>query len=51
MKIVCPDGTAEIRELLTPESETKLKTFLFINNKSRLVLKRDFVRAFLYELT
>jgi phosphoglycerate dehydrogenase-like enzyme len=26
MNIVCPDGTAEIRELLTPESEKKLET-------------------------
>jgi len=26
MKIVCPDGTAEIRELMTPESEKKLET-------------------------
>ena len=25
MKIVCPDGTAEIRELMTPESEKKLE--------------------------
>ena len=37
MKIVCPDGTAEIRELLTPESETKLKalgSFVWFNDRA-----------------
>lgn len=37
MKIVCPDGTAEIRELLTPESETKLEalgSFVWFNDRA-----------------
>ena len=37
MKIVAPDGTAEIRELLTPESETKLKalgSFVWFNDRA-----------------
>jgi phosphoglycerate dehydrogenase-like enzyme len=37
MKIVCPDGTAEIRELLTPESEAKLKalgSFVWYNDRA-----------------
>jgi len=37
MKIVCPDGTAEIRELLTPESENKLKalgSFVWFNDRA-----------------
>lgn len=37
MKIVCPDGTAEIRELLAPESETKLEalgSFVWYNDRA-----------------
>jgi len=37
MKIVCPDGTAEIRELLTPESEAKLEalgSFVWYNDRA-----------------
>jgi len=37
MKIVCPDGTAEIRELLTPESEKKLDavgSFVWYNDRA-----------------
>ena len=37
MKIVCPDGTAEIRELLTPESETRLEalgSFVWYNDRA-----------------
>ena len=37
MKIVCPDGTAEILELLTPESEAKLKAlghFVWFNDRA-----------------
>jgi phosphoglycerate dehydrogenase-like enzyme len=37
MKIVCPDGTAEIRELLTPESEKKLEalgSFVWYNDRA-----------------
>ena len=37
MKIVCPDGTAEIRELLTPESEKKLEAmgpFIWFNDRA-----------------
>jgi len=37
LKIVCPDGTAEIRELLTPESETKLEalgSFVWYNDRA-----------------
>ena len=37
MKIVCRDGTAEIRELLTPEAETKLEalgSFVWYNDRA-----------------
>jgi len=37
MKIVCPDGTVEIRELLTPESEIKLRelgSFVWFNDRA-----------------
>ena len=37
MKIVAPDGTAEIRELLTPESEKKLEalgSFVWFNDRA-----------------
>ncbi len=37
MKIVCPDGTAEIRELMTSESEAKLEalgTFVWFNDRA-----------------
>ncbi len=37
MKIVCPDGTAEIRELMTPESEKKLEalgTLAWFNDRA-----------------
>ena len=37
MKIVCPDGTSEIRELLTPESEKKLEalgTLVWFNDRA-----------------
>jgi len=37
MKIVCPDGTAEIRELMTPESEKKLEAlgkFVWFNDRA-----------------
>ena len=37
MKIVCPDGTVEIRELLTPESETRLEalgSFVWYNDRA-----------------
>lgn len=37
MKIVCPDGTAEIRELMTPELEAKLEalgTFVWFNDRA-----------------
>jgi len=37
LKIVCPDGTAEIRELLAPESEKKLEalgSFVWYNDRA-----------------
>jgi len=37
MKIVCPDGTVEIRELMTPKSEARLEalgTFVWFNDRA-----------------
>jgi len=48
MKIVCPDGTAEIRELMTPESENKLEalgTLAWFNDRAETMTARKHPRA------